>query len=58
MSMPQNTVLELLVSATWQASLPRIRETFGACMASLPLHALPGTIVGTILGVVWGAWRR
>ena len=39
-------------------SLPLIRETFDVFVASLPLHALPGTIVGTALGVVWGAWRR
>jgi serine/threonine protein kinase len=58
MSMPQHTVLELLGSATWHASLPRIREMFGAFVASLPLHALPGTILGTILGIVWGVWRR
>lgn len=57
-SIPQSTVLALLINAIGHASLPLIRETFGVFVASLPLHALPGTIVGTALGVVWGAWRR
>jgi hypothetical protein len=57
-SMPQSTVLALLINAIGHASLPLIRETFDVFVASLPLHALPGTIVGTALGVVWGAWRR
>jgi hypothetical protein len=47
MPMPQNTVLAWLGRATWHGSLPLLRETFGAFVASLPLHALPGTIVGT-----------
>jgi hypothetical protein len=58
MSMPQSTVLAWLLSATWHASLPLLRETVAAFVASLPLHALPGIIVGAALGVVWGAWRR
>jgi hypothetical protein len=57
-AMPQNTVLAWLGRAPWQAPLPRIREALSAFMASLPWQAPPGTIVGTILGGVWGAWRR
>jgi hypothetical protein len=57
-SMPQNTLLELLRSAAWHAPLSLMREIGRALVASMQLHALPGAIVGSILGIVWGAWRR
>jgi hypothetical protein len=58
MAMPPNTVLAWLGRAPWHTSLPSMREALSAFVASVPLQAPPGTIVGTILGIVWGAWRR
>jgi hypothetical protein len=57
-SMPQGTLPELLRTAAWDAPLTLMRELGRALVAGMQLHALPGAIVGSILGIVWGAWGR
>ena len=57
-SIPQSALPELLRSAAWDAPLTLMREIGRTLVASMQLHALPGAIAGSILGVVWGAWGR
>ena len=55
---PAGTVLEMLLNVDWSAPLPALRQTLLASLIGIQEHAIPGAIVGVLLGLVWGACRR
>jgi hypothetical protein len=50
--------LESLLNMPWHATLPMLQDLCLDCIRRLRLHAIPGTVVGTILGIIWGACGR
>jgi hypothetical protein len=54
----QNTFLEALLNVQWHAILPMVQDILLECIRRVRLHAIPGTVVGTILGIIWGACGR
>jgi hypothetical protein len=55
---PEGAVLEVLLNIDWSATLPALRQTLLASLIGMQEHAIPGAIVGVLLGFVWGACRR
>jgi serine/threonine protein kinase len=55
---PQDAFLLWLKNATWNPPLPAMQDILRQGLLSLRLHAVPGAIVGTGLGTLWGMWRR
>ena len=53
-----NTFLEVLLNEQWHAILPMVQDILLEYIMRVPLHAIPGTVVGTILGIIWGACGR
>ena len=53
-----NTFLEALLNVQWHAILPMAQDILLECIRRVRLHAIPGTVVGTILGIIWGACGR
>jgi len=55
---PAGAVLEVLLNVDWSATLPALRQALRASLTGMQEHAIPGAIVGVLLGLVWGACRR
>jgi hypothetical protein len=55
---PEGAVLEVLLSVDWSAGSMALQQTLRACLVAMQAHALPGAMVGVLLGLVWGACRR
>jgi hypothetical protein len=53
-----NTFLEALRKVQWHAILPMAQDILLECIRRARLHAIPGTVVGTILGISWGVYGR
>jgi hypothetical protein len=53
-----NTFLEALLKVQWHAILPMVQDILLECIRRVRLHAIPGTVVGTMLGIIWGACGR
>lgn len=55
---PQGAVLEMLFNVDWNATLLAFRQILLASLAGMQEHAIPGAIVGGLLGIIWGTCRR
>jgi hypothetical protein len=51
----RGTFLEVFTGAQWRALLPIAQEMLYGFIRSAQLHVIPGAVVGTVLGIVWGA---
>lgn len=51
----RSTFLEVLTGAQWRAWLSTAQEILLGFIRSAQPHVIPGAVVGTLLGVVWGA---
>jgi hypothetical protein len=54
----EGSVVAALLNVDWGTTLPAFRQMLFPWLASIQEAAISGACVGTLLGIVWGAFRR